>query len=220
MLAMATGGGQADGEIAVLDFAVGRDGRLAQAPTDLVLAPLDTSGLPSGPPDALLARAATCSRRSPRRAAGRRRPDRRDPGPGHPGSHREPVGLRLRSTSARCRHAPPCYSSYALAPGLRPAPWRPPCERPDAEQPLRTAAAGLGALQAQLAPLLADLCLLETEIGGGASLRMPVIHIDPNGLTLAGGVLVFAATPVTPLLFDSALGRVSLTSRARTASSL
>jgi hypothetical protein len=47
---MATGGGQADGEIAVLDVAVGLDGRLAQVPTDLVLAPLDTSGLPSRSP--------------------------------------------------------------------------------------------------------------------------------------------------------------------------
>ena len=42
-LAMATDGGQANGEIAVLDFAVGLDGRRAQVPTDLVLAPLDTS---------------------------------------------------------------------------------------------------------------------------------------------------------------------------------
>ena len=55
MLAVATHGGQAEGEIAVLDFAVGRDGRLAQAPTDLVLPPLDTSRLQSGTPEQQLA---------------------------------------------------------------------------------------------------------------------------------------------------------------------
>ena len=58
MLAMATSDGENPGEIVVLDFGVGTDGRLAQAPTELFLPKLDKADTPAASLEQQLARAA------------------------------------------------------------------------------------------------------------------------------------------------------------------
>lgn len=46
--------------------------------------------------------------------------------------------------------------------------------------------------------------------------RMPLLHTDPFGLTMAGGVLDFAAAQDTPYLFDSATAQLALYFREQT----
>jgi hypothetical protein len=51
--------------------------------------------------------------------------------------------------------------------------------------------------------------LLE-NINGDVHLKMPLLHVDPTGLTLSGALLGFAWSDRPPLLFESVDGRVSL----------
>jgi len=45
---------------------------------------------------------------------------------------------------------------------------------------------------------------------GGLLVPMPLVHIDPMGLTVAGAILGFAWTKSAPVLFDSAMGKLAL----------
>ncbi|WOB43273.1 hypothetical protein HNI00_08960 [Thermoleptolyngbya oregonensis NK1-22] len=68
-------------------------------------------------------------------------------------------------------------------------------------------------LESQLAdgiPTLRYLRLVMHEFGQDNPLPMPFICADPTGLTVSGGVLGFAWTKDTPLLFESVTGRLSL----------
>ena len=64
--------------------------------------------------------------------------------------------------------------------------------------------------QAQLAAAQAHLATLEQLLNGDTVLPMPLLHVDASGLTTAGAVLHFAPAAESPVLFDSALGRVTL----------
>jgi hypothetical protein len=64
--------------------------------------------------------------------------------------------------------------------------------------------------QAQLAAAQADLAALEQLLNGNTVLPMPLLHVDASGLTTSGAVLGFAPAADSPVLFDSALGRVTL----------
>lgn len=55
-----------------------------------------------------------------------------------------------------------------------------------------------------------ELELLRSGIQGEIALPMSLLHTDPCGLTVAGGLLNFAYTKDTPLLVNSATGKVAL----------
>jgi Concanavalin A-like lectin/glucanases superfamily/K319L-like, PKD domain len=55
-----------------------------------------------------------------------------------------------------------------------------------------------------------QLRVLQGALGDGVSVTMPLLSIDPFGLSVSGGVLGFAWTRDTPLLFDSATGKVAM----------
>ena len=55
-----------------------------------------------------------------------------------------------------------------------------------------------------------ELELLRSGIQGEIALPMSLLHTDPCGLTVAGGLLNFAYTKDTPLLVNSATGNVAL----------
>ncbi|BAY64862.1 hypothetical protein NIES22_49620 [Calothrix brevissima NIES-22] len=55
-----------------------------------------------------------------------------------------------------------------------------------------------------------ELELLRSGIQGEIAIPMPLLHIDPCGLTVAGGLLNFAYTKDTPLLVNSATGKLAL----------
>jgi hypothetical protein len=54
------------------------------------------------------------------------------------------------------------------------------------------------------------LMVLRGQLGDAVPMPMSILHIDPLGLTLSGGLLGFAYTKDTPQLFDSATGQLSL----------
>ena len=64
--------------------------------------------------------------------------------------------------------------------------------------------------QAQLAAAQANLAALEQLLNADTVLPMPLLHVDASGLTASGAVLDFAPAADSPLLFDGALGRVTL----------
>ena len=64
--------------------------------------------------------------------------------------------------------------------------------------------------QAQLAAAQAHLAELEQLLNADTVLPMPLLHVDASGLTASGAVLDFAPAAASPVLFDSALGRVTL----------
>jgi hypothetical protein len=51
---------------------------------------------------------------------------------------------------------------------------------------------------------------LQSVLRTGAEVIMPLVHVDASGLSLSGGLLGFAWTQETPLLFDSATGSLAL----------
>ncbi len=62
----------------------------------------------------------------------------------------------------------------------------------------------------QIQPMLVEQRKLLQTINGDVRLKMPLLHIDPAGLTLSGALLGFAWSDRPPLLFESVNGRVSL----------
>lgn len=62
----------------------------------------------------------------------------------------------------------------------------------------------------QVQLMLAEQRKLVQNIRGDVRLEMPLLHIDPTGLTLSGALLGFAWSDRPPLLFESVNGRVSL----------
>ncbi len=68
----------------------------------------------------------------------------------------------------------------------------------------------LTALQNQLATVQADLERYRALAQGDVFLPMPLLYLDPSGLTTTGAVLDFAQTEETPQLFDSANGNLIL----------
>lgn len=64
--------------------------------------------------------------------------------------------------------------------------------------------------QAQLAAAQVNLAALEQLLNGDTVLPMPLLHVDAPGLTTSGAVLGFAPAAGLPVLFDGALGRVTL----------
>ncbi|MGG6237505.1 LamG-like jellyroll fold domain-containing protein [Nodosilinea sp. AN01ver1] len=54
------------------------------------------------------------------------------------------------------------------------------------------------------------LAALQTLLNKGFAATMPVVHSDASGLSIAGGLLTFAWSTDTPLLFDSAVGNVAM----------
>ncbi len=75
---------------------------------------------------------------------------------------------------------------------------------------LGTEQAELADLRAQLAAAQADLAALRGQAAGDVELPMPLLHLDPEGRSVSGAVLGFATTDEAPVLFDSALGRLGL----------
>ncbi len=55
-----------------------------------------------------------------------------------------------------------------------------------------------------------ELQRVRSHINNGSSIPMALVHIDPHGLSISGGILEFAWTTDTPLLFDSATGSLAL----------
>lgn len=64
--------------------------------------------------------------------------------------------------------------------------------------------------QLQLQQKKTQLELLTNETSSEIALPMNLLHTDPFGLTVAGGLLGFAYTNDTPQLFDSSLGKLAL----------
>ncbi|PSR19015.1 hypothetical protein C8255_04520 [filamentous cyanobacterium CCP3] len=54
------------------------------------------------------------------------------------------------------------------------------------------------------------LAALQNLLNKGFAATMPLVHSDASGLSIAGGLLTFAWSGDTPLLFDSAVGNVAL----------
>ena len=46
--------------------------------------------------------------------------------------------------------------------------------------------------------------------GGVQPMSLRLLYVDPAGLTLSGGILTFAQSDATPVLFDSAMGKLTL----------
>lgn len=62
----------------------------------------------------------------------------------------------------------------------------------------------------QLTTAQTDLNALQSVLQSGVEVPMHLIHTDPFGLTISGGLLGFAWTKDTPFLFDSATGNLAL----------
>ncbi|PSN79918.1 hypothetical protein C8B47_09195 [filamentous cyanobacterium CCP4] len=54
------------------------------------------------------------------------------------------------------------------------------------------------------------LATLQNLLNKGFAATMPLVHSDASGLSIAGGLLTFAWSNDTPLLFDSAVGNVAM----------
>ncbi|MCG3119888.1 MAG: hypothetical protein ALAOOOJD_02441 [bacterium] len=79
-----------------------------------------------------------------------------------------------------------------------------------AEERLRQARSEVTAQETLLNNAKKILDGLKSVLRGGAEVIMPLVHVDPSGLSLSGGLLGFAWTGETPLLFDSATGTLAL----------
>ena len=64
--------------------------------------------------------------------------------------------------------------------------------------------------QARLAAVEASLADIRRAVDADVVLAMPLLAVDGAGLTVSGGALGFISTADTPVLFDSALGRLAL----------
>jgi hypothetical protein len=64
--------------------------------------------------------------------------------------------------------------------------------------------------QQQAISVSTELQLYQGKLGEGVAVSMPLVRTDPFGLSLTGGVLGFAWTNDTPLLFDSAISKLAL----------
>jgi Concanavalin A-like lectin/glucanases superfamily/PLAT/LH2 domain len=62
----------------------------------------------------------------------------------------------------------------------------------------------------ELQGIQVEISQKKAALKGDVQLPMPLIGIDPYGLTLSGAILGFAWTKDTPLLFDSATGQLAL----------
>jgi hypothetical protein len=107
--------------------------------------------------------------------------------------------------------------------------------RDELQQSLNTLASDLAALLNELSTLRASIATLRTEqdqqrqqleqavisdrttlaalqnlLNKGFAATMPLVQSDVSGLSIAGGLLTFAWSDDTPLLFDSAVGNVAL----------
>lgn len=71
----------------------------------------------------------------------------------------------------------------------------------------RATSADLARLQAEAA---ARAAVLRQQLRAGTTAAMAQVHVDPSGLSIAGGLLAFAWTNDTPRLFDSATGKLAL----------
>lgn len=78
------------------------------------------------------------------------------------------------------------------------------------QQRLSQAQNDLTAQQVLLTDAQAALASLQSVLRTGAEVEMPAVHLDASGLSIAGGLLGFAWTESTPLLFDSATGSLAL----------
>lgn len=65
-------------------------------------------------------------------------------------------------------------------------------------------------LTTELTALRLQLQSQESQLNNGLALSVPLVHTDTAGLSISGGILKFAWTEDTPLLFDSATGNLSL----------
>lgn len=79
-----------------------------------------------------------------------------------------------------------------------------------AEERLRQARSEVTAQETLLNNAKKILDGLKSVLRSGAEVTMPLVHLDPFGLSLSGGLLGFAWTSETPLLFDSATGTLAL----------
>jgi len=79
-----------------------------------------------------------------------------------------------------------------------------------AEARLRQARSEVTAQETLLNNAQKTLDALKSVLRSGAEVTMPLVHIDAFGLSLSGGLLGFAWTNETPLLFDSATGKLAL----------
>ncbi|MGH7594862.1 MAG: LamG-like jellyroll fold domain-containing protein [bacterium] len=79
-----------------------------------------------------------------------------------------------------------------------------------AEERLRQARSEVTAQETLLNNAKKILDGLNSVLRSGAEATMPLVHIDSFGLSLSGGLLGFAWTNETPLLFDSATGTLAL----------
>ena len=75
---------------------------------------------------------------------------------------------------------------------------------------LNAETATLIALRQQLNAAQADVSALRQQVSGDVPQPMPLLHIDGDGSTVMGAVLNFADAADTPVLFASALGRLGL----------
>ncbi|MFG6102783.1 hypothetical protein D0962_12310 [Leptolyngbyaceae cyanobacterium CCMR0082] len=64
--------------------------------------------------------------------------------------------------------------------------------------------------QQALASLQQEQNSIRDLLDNGVSVPMPLLHTDRTGLSVSGGILGFAWTVDTPLLYDSAVGRLAL----------
>jgi len=79
-----------------------------------------------------------------------------------------------------------------------------------AEQRLLQARAERSAQETLLNNARTALDAQQSVLRSGASVTMPVVHLDAAGLLVSGGLLGFAWTNDAPLLFDSATGSLAL----------
>jgi Concanavalin A-like lectin/glucanases superfamily len=78
------------------------------------------------------------------------------------------------------------------------------------QQQLVDAQAQMIGLQRDLVAAQVHLAALRAEANGDVAAPMPLLHVDPDGGTVAGAVLEFATARSAPYLFDSALGTLGV----------
>lgn len=205
MLAVATADALAPAgvqHVAVLDLAVARNGRLAEVPDVIALPALGRTraGLP--PLNALLEAVETAEQGVRNLEA-----EHRDTA-----ARLAAIDAELAARSAeRARLAanPPVFAYGA---GRH---WQTQLDTLAGKigeiQARRAApATRLAELDATLAAKRMELKELRARADGDVSLPMPVVHMDPQGLTVAAGLLDVAVTRDRPFLLDSATGTLAL----------
>ncbi|MBL7796500.1 MAG: LamG domain-containing protein, partial [Saprospiraceae bacterium] len=79
-----------------------------------------------------------------------------------------------------------------------------------AEQRLLQARTEISTQETLLNNARSTLAQRQSVLRNGASVTMPIVHLDAGGLLVSGGLLGFAWTNDAPLLFDSATGSLAL----------